>query len=132
MTVGGVAFEAEVVRTADERTRGLSGRERIRPKTGMLFMLGAERVSSIWMKDMRFPLDIIWISAHCEVAGTARNVPPPTLGASDGDLPTYSSDVPVAYVLEVNAGEADAYGIDEGDSVRFSEGLPGVLPTCRQ
>jgi uncharacterized membrane protein (UPF0127 family) len=125
--VGGVEFEVEIVHMPAGRTKGLSDRDRLRPQTGMLFVFETGKASAFWMKDMRFPLDFVWIGNECEVVDTTANVPPPD--SPDSPLPIYESDPPAAYTLEVNAGEVEQLGIQTGDSVRFSgfpEGLDGA------
>ena len=72
------------------------------------------------MKDMRFPLDFIWIGADCRVVDVTVEVPPPAPGTPNRELPTYRSSRPAAYTLEVNAGEVERHGVAIGDPVRFS------------
>ena len=119
VAVGNASFEAELALTAAQRNIGLSGRDSIPERSGMLFVLGTERVSSIWMKGMRFPLDIIWVSEDCRVVDLVREAPHPDPQAPD-DVATYTASVPAAYVLEVNGGEARRYAVDTGDRVQIS------------
>lgn len=77
------------------------------------------------MPDMRFPLDIVWIGSDCSVADVTLNALSPEPGQANNDLPLYSPKSPAQYVLEINAGEADAKGIKEGVGVEFLEGLAG-------
>jgi uncharacterized membrane protein (UPF0127 family) len=69
------------------------------------------------MREMRFPLDIVWIDSQLTVVSVTHDAPAP--GTPDDDLPRYGSGVPVRYVLEINAGLARAFGIDVGDVVTF-------------
>jgi len=121
VTVGEVTFEVEIAGTADEQSRGLSGRDGLAPGTGMLFVYQIPQVSIFWMKGMRFPLDFIWIDQDCEVADTGSNAPVPAPGTADSKLPLYRSAVTVLYGLEVNAGEVASLGIKPGDRVTFSD-----------
>jgi uncharacterized membrane protein (UPF0127 family) len=85
----------------------------------MLFVFSQSSPRSFWMKDMRFCLDLVWIeSGH--IQGATMNVCP-TKVLTDTDLPTYSSPVPVSYVLEVPAGWISANGFGAGTPV---ENLP--------
>lgn len=113
-------FEAEVAQTPVNRTRGLSYRESLTARTGMLFVFERPRLSAFWMKEMRFPLDFIWIGADCTVVDITPDVPNPPPDTPDSALPTYRPDVPVAYNFEINAGEANQYKISVGDRVSFS------------
>ena len=122
-SVGGVEFEIEVAHTPSDRARGLSNRDSLPQMAGMLFVFESGEASSFWMKEMRFPLDFIWIGRDCRVVDTTVDVPPPAPGSPGSPLPTYESDAPAVYTLEVNAGEVRELGVRIGDSVRFS-GLP--------
>lgn len=119
--VGGVTFEVEIASTAEEQSRGLSGRDGLAPGTGMLFVYQVPQVSIFWMKGMRFPLDFIWIGQDCEVADTGSNAEVPAPGASDSELRRYRSAVTVLYGLEINAGDVARLGVEPGDRVTFSD-----------
>ena len=64
----------------------------------MLFVLPKPDLHGFWMKDMRFPLDLIWIGSDRTVVGISRLSP---CGADS--CPVHTPTAPVAYVLEVNA-----------------------------
>lgn len=115
----GLAVDAEVVRTPEERAQGLSGRDALADGAGMLFVFDREHIASFWMREMQFPLDIVWIGSDKTVVDISSNVPPPAPGTLDSDLPHYSPSVPVLYVLEVNAGAAEQAGVAIGDGVSF-------------
>src|SRR5918992_1579604 len=59
VTIGDASFVVELAVTPQERAQGLSGRPGLAPGTGMLFIFGTEDLYSFWMKDMRFPLDMV-------------------------------------------------------------------------
>ena len=110
--VGPYTIPVVLADTPKLRTRGLSGTERLAPGTGMLFVFDTPGTHGFWMKDMRYPLDIVWIDPTLTVVGVTTAYPqsypeifyPPTA---------------VAYVLEVTAGEAKAMGIEIGTVVRL-------------
>ena len=130
--IGGATFLVEIAGTPAERTRGLSGRDGMAPGTGMLFVRETGLAGNIWMKDMRFPLDLIWISEECAVADISHDVAAPTAGTPDSQLRSYSSSEPAVYTLEVNAREAERLGIAIGAPVRFT-GVPGDRASaCQQ
>lgn len=112
VTIGRSVFFAEVMTGEEERNRGLSGRESLPRNRGMLFIFPKKDNLHFWMKNMFFPIDIIWISDN-KVVGIDRNALP------DGDLPTkaYASPEPVNRVIEVNAGFAAENNISVGDEV---------------
>jgi uncharacterized membrane protein (UPF0127 family) len=117
--IGGDVFVTELALTPAERTKGLSMRDSLEPRSGMLFMSSMGVAPTIWMKGMRFSLDLVWISQDCVVAQIDADVPPPPTDIADSELPRYHTDSPAAHVLEINAGEAAAYGLAEGDRVQF-------------
>lgn len=105
----------ELAVTSEAQQRGLSGRAVLPPTQGMLFIFAAPGVPSFWMKDMQFPIDIIWINNQT-VVDVSENVPVPK---NFWELPTYSPSSPVTHVLEVNAGWASANGVQIGDQLLF-------------
>lgn len=107
-------FYVDLAVTPQEKERGLGGRSHLKPGTGMLFVYDHPEQYPFWMKDMRFPLDFIWISGKTVVDLTS-NVPP----VNSQPLPIYHPRVPVDKVLEVNAGEIQKWGIKVGDNVSF-------------
>ena len=119
VVVGEVAFQVELAVTPAERQQGISGRERLAPGQGMLFVYGEPRLLSFWMNGMLFPLDFVWIGPECTVVDITPEVPIPPPGAAIGGLPTYSPTSPASYNLEIGAGEAARAGLAPGDSVRF-------------
>jgi uncharacterized membrane protein (UPF0127 family) len=107
--VNGQELDVEVATTSAEIVRGLSGRDAL-DLDGMLFVFPAPGKQNFWMKDMRFPLDLVWINDG-KVIDILRNVPAPEPGTSDSQLKTYSSPGPVTHVLELQAGAASQLGI---------------------
>jgi hypothetical protein len=83
---------------------------------GMLFLLGPG-MHTFWMKDMRFPLDIIWIRDGVAVE-IAANMPAPT--SSIGLPAIHEPLVEADAVLEINAGQAKALGIEVGTPMPFA------------
>lgn len=96
----------------------------------MLFVFEETHTPTFWMYHMKFNLDFVWIGEDCAVADIHRDVPRQADGQRPSDLPRYSPAVPVLYNLEINAGLADALGIDIGDKVTFS-GFSGTGAICR-
>lgn len=126
VTLGGVPFRVELAVTSQERVQGLSGHAPLAADEGMLFVFEKAQRHSFWMREMLFLLDMIWIDAECTVAHITRNAPPQAPDQSLSDLPRYGPPVPVLYVLEINAGEAESTAIAVGSPVRFTGSLAGV------
>ncbi|MEN9342114.1 MAG: hypothetical protein RIQ54_370 [Candidatus Parcubacteria bacterium] len=108
ITVGPTVYEVEIANSILSRTRGLSGRPQLMTGAGMLFIFPVASVYGFWMKDMRFPIDIVWISNN-RVVGISHDVPP--AGTDSFDLPRYYPPQPVSVVLELPAGTAVRDGI---------------------
>ena len=114
--IGNTEIKVELADTQSARIKGLSGREALGNNEGMLFVFPEKSVQKFWMKEMKFPIDIIWIDGE-RIAGIVYGAEPET-----GDqLTIYSSPEPVDKVLEVNAGTASAKGIRVGDVISLNK-----------
>ena len=125
VSIGDATYAVDLAVTSEERQQGLSGREHLPQDAGMLFVFEEERVRHFWMKEMHFPLDIIWIDAQCSLLDVSANVPMPPPDAGNDDIPRVQSPAPARYVLEVNAGEAERNGLQTGDPVEFLGAIAG-------
>lgn len=114
VSVGGASFRVDFADTAAKRSAGLSGREPLRNDEGMYFLFASSTSQAFWMKDMKFPIDIVWIREG-RVVGVTADVPPPGPGVSGFEL--RPSPGPVEAVLEISAGHAAQHGIGAGDAV---------------
>ena len=81
------------------------------------------------MYEMRFPLDFIWISSGCTVVDITPNVPAPHPDTPYSELLSYTPAIPAKYNFEINANEAETYGIAIGDPVRIT-GVPDNGSAC--
>ena len=100
ITVGDAMLLVEVAETPEEREAGLSNYESLAEGAGMLFVFDYEERHAFWMKDMNFPIDIVWINADKEVAHITEHLTPDTYPE------LFTPPTPVRYVLEVPAGYA--------------------------
>ena len=116
ITVGAKKVAVEVVKSETAKRKGLSERNSLCEDCGMLFLFPKSDFYSIWMKGMRFDIDIIWI-AGARVAGITPNVPYP--GPNETNFPAYYPPRPVEAVLELPAGWAQENGIKVGDEVKY-------------
>ena len=123
--VGDQQLEVEIMQTLEEQRRGLSGRASLANDHGMLFVYSNPALYKFWMKDMLFPLDIIWIN-NGKVIEITDNVPPPEQNADISQLPTYSPLQPVTGVLEVSAGYVKKHNIIIGDQVELINFQPSI------
>ncbi len=112
-------FTVEMATTTLEQARGLSFRASLAEGSGMLFTF-SHGVQSFWMKDMNFPIDIVWISDG-KVVGFVQDAKPEP-GVPLWNLTVYTSPGGVDKVLEVNAGTVARDGIKIGDLVVVGQG----------
>lgn len=109
-------FEVELASTAAQRQIGLMNRKSLDQQKGMLFLFESSGYVNFWMKDTLFPLDMLFIDEQGYIKHIAKNALP-CLARDDRNCPLYNSEESVKYVLEVNAGTADKFGIKAGDKV---------------
>lgn len=100
VNIGVQTFNVSVAASEIERERGLSGRTSLAAKSGMWFALPKPDWHGFWMQGMNFPIDLIWISAEQRVLGASTLQP-----CKGNPCPIHMPPNPVAYVLEINAGE---------------------------
>jgi len=118
VTIGSTTIYAQVADTFAEREMGLMNRTYLNENAGMLFIFPTREQQSFWMKNMRFPLDIVFITADKHVLQIYQSVPPCTTG----QCTLYTSSGPIQYVVEVNAGFCVRNGIASGDPVVIAAG----------
>ena len=104
----------EIVDTPAERQLGLSGRSSIGENEGMMFVFETVSMNNcFWMKDMQFPIDMIWLDEDREVITVERSVEPISFPES------FCPESSAKYGLEIQANRADELGIVPGETVRF-------------
>jgi uncharacterized membrane protein (UPF0127 family) len=118
-------FPVELAIESSDRRQGLSDRPSLDQGTGMLFIFEEAQSLNFWMRNMQFPLDMIWIDAECRLVDIFRHVPVPPPGIDDSDLPRYGPGADVRFVLEINAGESVRAGLNAGDGVEFLGPIDG-------
>jgi len=119
--INNTAFEVEIARSTSEKRKGLSKRDKLGEKKGMLFINEEEDLYSFWMKDVRFPLDIIWIKGN-KIVGLEKKVPV----ENNSDYQKYLPPEPVDKILELKGGISQNYNIKKGDKINFSKNLWGL------
>jgi uncharacterized membrane protein (UPF0127 family) len=87
-----------VANTNSKIVKGLSKVEKLEENEGMIFMYPDEGERIFWMKDMNFPLDILWLNSKGELVHKEENVLP------ENYPETYGSGIIAQYVMEFNAG----------------------------
>lgn len=113
-----LSVEAKVAATSAERKQGLSNLESLPLGGGMLFVFENEGKYGIWMKDMKFAIDVAWIDSDRKIVDMAKNIPPEP-DKKEKELTIYKPQFGATYILEVNAGLLALHGIQVGDTVEF-------------
>lgn len=117
--INDIKIPVEVANTKELQAKGLSDRESLDAGSGMLFDFGSTPVNAaFWMKDMHFSLDMIWIAGD-KIVKIDPDIPYPAAGTPDSQLPLYTPQTLINYVLEVNAGFAASNNIKVGDQVQL-------------
>jgi len=115
MQIGGKNYTLEVADRNDARTFGLMRRDTLAKDHGMLFVFNSEEPRSFWMKNVRFPLDIIFMDAHGRVVSVKQMKAYDTNGTP--------SDGPAQYAVELNEGQAAAAGVKPGAVLELPKGI---------
>jgi len=113
MHVGDIPIRIEIVSTEEDRARGLGGRNELGDVDGMLFVFPQADYHGIWMKDMRFPIDIIWIDENLRIISIDKGIVPQSYPR------VYRPPLPAKYVVETNMYFTDTFGIGLGQEVRI-------------
>ncbi len=111
MELKGERFSVELAETQEKQALGLMFRDSLPDDHGMLFIFPNEARRSFWMKNCRFPQDIFYFDSNLALVNVSENTPP----CRTQRCPSYPSDGPARYVLELNAGKAAQLGIKTGD-----------------
>lgn len=105
-------IDVEIAENEAEHAKGLMYRSYMPDSVGMLFIFQNVQPQSFWMKNTHIPLDIIYVGPDKKIVSIQKNAKP----FSEDNLPSYGD---VQYVVEVNGGYTDQYGIKVGDSIQF-------------
>ena len=114
ITVGGSPVSVILADTPQERARGLSGRSALSPQQGMLFIFDKDDYYGIWMKDMNFAIDIVWIDAEGNIVDIKKHVTPESYPE------VFSPKTTARYVLELPSDFTEIRNITVGGKVDLS------------
>ena len=111
--IAGQSVKVDLATTAPEQEQGLSGRTELGPNEGMLFVFDAPGKYSFWMKDMLFPIDMIWLAPDSRVVYVKKDARPESYPES------FTPNEEAKYVLEVSSGFWERYNLQIGDRAEF-------------
>jgi len=105
-------LDIELAESREDITQGLMYRRSMDADQGMLFLMPSTEMQSFWMLNTYIPLDIIFIGEDQKIINAAENTQPKSLNS-------VGSTAPARYVLEVNAGSFQKWGLQPGDSITW-------------
>lgn len=114
LRLGSDSFRVTLALTNEERERGLSSTQQLGENEGMMLVYEQDDRWPIWMKDMNYPIDIIWIDSSKRITYIVKNAEP-----SSYPQTIFQPNDPARYVLEVPGGTADRKNVSYGDKVDF-------------
>lgn len=114
LIIAGQVIKVELADTPEKQRQGLSGRDELSPNTGMLFVFPLSSKQGFWMKDMKFSIDMIWITEEGRVVFIEHSATPESYPK------VFTPDQDAKYVLEVPAGFALKNKLKVGDVVEFA------------
>jgi uncharacterized membrane protein (UPF0127 family) len=113
VTINGSQINVETVAGTKDLEKGLSGRPCIESDWGMLFDFGRDGQYAIWMKDMKFPIDVIWINSAHNIVAIEADFQPSSYPEKR------ANQSPARYVLEVKANLSKELNLSLGQLVSF-------------
>lgn len=114
--IGDAVFTTRVAKTADQREKGLAGTGELRQDQAMLLVYESDGKWPIWMKDMKYPIDIVWLDSEKKIVYIVKNAPPESY-PYDQFVPKHEA----RYVLELPAGTVTQKSIKAGAEAVFDE-----------
>ncbi len=109
-----IELDIEIADNEYETQTGLMYRSSMKMNQGMLFVFDDERERSFYMKNTKIPLDLIYINEAKLIVSFQKNAKP----LDETSLP---SNAPAKYVLEINAGMVDTWGLKIGDNLSYTK-----------
>ncbi len=108
-------FVGYVVDTPEKRTEGLSNKAFLPSNTSMLFEFDKPEIQGIWMKDMLFPIDIIWLDENKKIVNLVSNAEPESYPH------VFYSPKKSLYILEVRSGLIKDKNLRLGDEILLDQ-----------
>lgn len=117
LRLNGQSYHISVLRTQNDLTRGLSGTESLATNEAMVFVFPKDAKWEIWMKDMNYPIDIVWLDSAKNVIYTVKDAQPSSYPK------TFKPETDSRYVIELPSGTIERTGIKNGDPAGLPSGV---------
>ena len=124
----GFKLTADLAVTDEQKAEGLAVKDHLKENEGMLFVYEQPSNQSFWMKDMKFPIDIIWLDSYGTVVHIEQNLQPcvsvskPSVSVLN--CPIYTPNREAMFVLETVAGFSQKHNVNNGTDIDFSLASP--------
>jgi uncharacterized membrane protein (UPF0127 family) len=114
--IGDGVFKTRVASTEEDRVKGLSGTAKLHEGDALLLVFDHESEWPIWMKEMKYPIDIVWLNKDKKVVHIVKNAPPESY-----PYESFSPKRPAKYILELSAGTVEKKSIIIDAQAAFDE-----------
>lgn len=121
LRLGDGIFQARVAANENDREKGLSGVTDFASNKALLMAFTSPSKWGIWMKDMKVPIDIVWLDSDKKVIYIVKGALP-----SESTNVTHEPKADALYVVELPAGTVDSKAINIGDTADFQLNLADV------
>ncbi|MDE1867363.1 MAG: DUF192 domain-containing protein [Thaumarchaeota archaeon] len=113
--IDNIILKVQIADTPDRMTEGLQFQQQLPYDQGMIFVFPEPQIVAMWMKDMQFPLDMIWFDDNGNVVHIEKNLPPCN---DNSTCPIYDAQRQnTKYVLEVTSGFVDKFNVTENSKL---------------
>jgi uncharacterized membrane protein (UPF0127 family) len=112
----GTVLQTEVMVEDADRAMGLMFRASLPQDRALLFVFETADFHGIWMKNCKFPIDIVWLDEARKVVHVAEGVPP----CRKDPCPVYQPMQRAAFVVEMNAAQAKREKVAKGAILEFT------------
>ncbi len=116
LRIGDGIFNARLALTDADKLKGLSGTATLDTGQALIFVYDYEDTWAIWMKDMNYPIDIIWLNNDKKIVHIVTNAPPESYPSQ-----SFTPNKEARYVIELPAGTIDARSIKINTQAVFDE-----------
>jgi uncharacterized membrane protein (UPF0127 family) len=96
----GKTINVRIADTTIKKMLGLMYEKKLNNNEGMLFIFENETYAPIWMRNMLFPIDVIWLDKNLNIIEKVENLKPAKLF----EFKTYGSKVKAKYIIELPSG----------------------------
>jgi len=117
LSLNGELYHVTIMRTDAELQKGLSGTSSLPSGDGMLFVFPDGVVPVMWMKDMKYSIDMVWLNDDHQVVYTVENATP------DSYPKKFQAPVSAHYVLELPSGTIKKTNIKNGEPAGLPSGV---------